>query len=232
MKKPSIRRGDSPPCTSPAPPLDPARADGVARSLHRAAVAWAVTFLKSRAGLDRALAEQLTTETLAFGLALLDERVREFGSDGAAFAHRVRRAAWILHARWRTAPGRSRQLTAGDAPTREEAEDVSEFSLACRLTGGEGGGAFEFTEAMHLEFCELTGLGTNELVGHGANLAALGFYLVVHGRVFASRLRSRAERRWLVQALRECREHLERGLATWLACPAAAARPVSAAIGR
>lgn len=222
----------NPPAVSSPPPLDQARASDVARNLHRAAVAWAHTFLKSRRGLHPALAELLATETLAFGLALLEQRLRWHGSTAASFLEQVRRDAWRLHSRWRQPSWSFRRLAAGDGAADEAAQDLSEFTLACRAGGGTGDGAFQFTEPMHAEFCELTGLGTSELVGGGANLSALVFYLVVHGRVFATRPDSREERRWLVQALRECREFLERALEHWLATPTGAARPVSALIGR
>jgi hypothetical protein len=217
---------------SSPPPLDGAHAGRVARSLHRAAVAWAHTFLKSRRGLDPALAETLAAETLAFGLALLEQRLRWHGPSAASFLDQVRRDAWQLHARWRQRAWSFRRLSGRGEAADGPAQDLSEFTLACRARGGATDGSFEFTEPMHAEFCELTGLGTSELVGNGANLAALVFYLIVHGRVFASRPDSREERRWLVQALRECREFLERALEHWLATSTAAARPVSASIGR
>lgn len=211
-----------------APPLDEARAKALAQSLHRAAVAWAHTFLKSRSGLDPKLADALATETLAFGLVLLAERLRWHGASALPFLNLAREQAWRLHARWRKRPAGLRRLLAGPA----EAGDVSEFTIACRAQHGGAGNAFQFTEAMHAEFCELTGLGTNELVGHGANLSSLLFYLVVHGRVFAGQTQSREDRRWLVQASRDCREFLERALEDWLAAPIAGERPVSARIGR
>lgn len=217
---------------SSAPVLDAARAEALARSLHRAAVAWAHTFLHSRAGLDPTLLAQLTSETLAFGLALLDERLRSFGSDAGAFAAATRQAAWAGHGRWCKSSSPAAQLSAGEATTGDGAQDPSEFTLACHRSAGGGAGEFTLSAAMHAEFCALTGLGTHELVGGGTNLAAIVFYLVVHGRVFARRPDSREERRWLVGALRECREYLERALDHWLAEPKAAARPVSARIGR
>jgi len=220
------------PASSPAPPLDDARAEALARSLHRAAVAWAHTFLHSRAGLDAALLEQLTTETLAFGLMLLEDRWCWRGPDAETFTARVRRAAWTWHAQWRKDAWPARQLTPGDPPAVGREEDASEFTLAGRNSGRGSSDAFQFTEAMHAEFCELTGLGTKELVGGGANLAAMIFYLVVHGRVFARRPHSREERRWLVQALRECREQLTHALDCWLLPPTVEPRPVSARIGR
>jgi hypothetical protein len=218
------------PVLSAAPLLDDARAVGVAGGLQRAAVAWAGTFLHARAGLDPALLQQLATETLAFGLALLDEQLRPYGPDAGPWAARVRRAAWTRHARWRRPARGTRLLTAGEPGGNDGAEDTSEFSVVRHGAGGQGGGEFAFTEAMVAEFCELTGLGTRELVGHGPNRAAMGFYLVVHGRVFAQRPDSREERRWLIQALRECREHLERAVDHWLTI--SPERPVSARIGR
>lgn len=218
------------PQLSDAPSLDAQRADEAARALHRTAVAWAGAFLRSRAGLDPTLLAQLATETLAFSLAILDARLRSRGSAAVAWGARVRQAAWTRHNRWRR-PGHSPRLLGRGAPTADGASDPAAGSaLARHLAGGGDGEDFSFTDAMVAEFCELTGLGTREVVGNGENRAAMGFYLVVHGRVFARRPESREERRWLIQALRDCRRHLEGAVDHWLNPPAG--RPASARIGR
>ncbi len=192
-----------------APPFDAAQAVALAASLHRAAAAWTRTFLASAGRPDPQLADALCRETLAFGLALLETRlVASDPAQAADFLAAVRQEVWSLHARQTRRSGRPELA----APMAE----ATEFDRQWLARTASDAGKFQFTGAMFDEFCEFTGLASRELVGGGDNLAALVFYLVIHGRVFASAAVPRVERRWLVRAARDCRLFLTRALEHWL----------------
>ncbi len=192
-----------------APPLDAAQAVALAASLHRAAAAWTRTFLASAGRPDPQLADALCRETLAFGLALLESRLASSDPAQAAdFLATVRQEVWSLHAR-RTRRAVRPALAAATA-------EATEFDRQWLARTASGAGEFQFTGAMFEEFCEFTGLASRELVGGGDNLAALVFYLAIHGRVFASATVPRDQRRWLVRAARECRLFLTQALDHWL----------------
>ena len=217
---------------NPAPDFGEAQAHELARRLHRATASWAAAFLRSRKGFDLALADQLTSETLAYALVLLEARLGAFGPLTAGFADQVRREAWMRHARWGRRHSLRQRLGFANPAAATSGDGDSAFAIAFASGYGAAEEDFQFTEPMLAEFQALTGLGSGDLVGEGPNLAALLFYLVVHGRVFARQADTLEQRRWLIQALRECREYLERAIDHWLRAPEARAKPVSASIGR
>lgn len=194
---------------STTPPLDASQAATLAASLHRAAAAWTRTFLASTGQPNPDLADALCRETLAFGLVLLESRLAASDpAQAAEFLGAVRREVWTLHAR------RTRRVRRPELPDATgEATEFGRKWLA-RTTGGDG--EFQITGEMFDEFCEFTGLASRELVGSGENLAALVFYIVIHGRVFASSAVPREQRLWLVRATRDCRLFLDKALSHWL----------------
>ena len=190
--------------------LDPAQAAALAGRLQRAATGWTRTFLVEAHRAEPDLAVALRRETLAYGLALLAQRLGQFDpAQAGPFLELVRQACAGLEAGPSARPGRG----ALAAPPPADTEFDRQW-LACAVGGPR---EFVLTPEMFREFSELTGLGSSDLVGGGENLAALVFYLVIHGRVFASRGVPLAQRRRLVRTLQDCRLFLARVLDQWLA---------------
>lgn len=189
--------------------LNPAQAVRLARRLHRAASAWARTFLAAAQRAEPGLVIALRRETLAFGLTLLAQRLQPFGpAQAAPFLDQVRRECAALETRPQPASWRASLPAPAPAPT-----EFDRHWLA-RVSGGPA--EFEITPDMFGEFCQFTGLSSRDLVGHGDNVATLVFYLVVHGRIFASQSVPVAQRRALVRSLRECRCFVAPALEHWL----------------
>jgi hypothetical protein len=74
----------------------------------------------------------------------------------------------------------------------------------------------EITREMFEQFCQVTGLSSNVLVGKGENLAALVFYISVHGVWSHYTTLNREQVHELLRAAQKCHEHLDKAVARWL----------------
>ncbi len=216
----------------------PVAAQKLARQLATTAHAWARTILICVGRRDAELEDTLAEETLAYTLCLLDARVERF--DGA-FLEQVRAECQRLQAEraWRMA-NRYRRLPAANSQLKEEAEFSRRYLQ--QVTQAEAG--YGPTDDTFHEFCRATGLHSSVLLGRGENLAALVFYIVVHGCLSCRAPLTRRQTTELLRATRECRVHTEAFLNQWLAdrfaesplCspalkPAAAARQIAPTAG-
>ena len=181
----------------------PSEADArhIARQLSRSAETWSRTFGQT-AGPDHVpLCAELQREIQAYALCLLDFSLGGFDDDARRnFVSAVRRECG-LH----LPPGG--WLGTGN----------SGFEGRYAAITRSGGGRSPQSEKVFQEFCQATGLGVDTLVGRGANLASLVFYIVLHARISATvPLRREAIQR-LLKTAKECRAYYQVSLAEWLA---------------
>lgn len=195
------------------------QAKRLAAKLCRAALAWGKTFQACADAPHAVCREQVCEETLAYSLCLLELRLGPPSAEAFHFLAEVRRECQEQFAQWQHLARTSRKQLSPPPPAQEQAGFANQYLMYA----GRDSGAFRITEPMFQDFCEMTGLSSTCLVGTGPNLAALVFYIVLHGVFTAHRPISRERKRVLLGAAKSCRAFFEDLLDQWLGKTTAAA---------
>jgi hypothetical protein len=213
----------------PAWLTEPEKARGLAKDLCVHSLGWVRTFavalsrwqIAGQSGADRssrsaAVEDALMREVLAFGLYLLELQLDDLAPrQREAFLHRLRYECWSIdQKRIGRRQGRFRRLTGAAGKSSASAPDEWLPNLYRRQS--EAG---RVTREMFEKFCANTGLGSDVLVGQGKNLAALLFYIAIHGALTANGALVEAQVKPVLQVAQECRTWLERWAAGCFEAP-------------
>lgn len=186
----------------------------LAEKLCRAALAWVKTFQVCTATDSAALPEAVFEETAAYGMCLLELRLSPANAAGAeAFLANLRHECAAIKGRWQgRVRGGRRQLRPPQLPGEPAA-----FVMQYQKYSAPGSEPFRMTDDLFQDFCQITGLGSNVLVGKGPNLATLVFYIVLHGLFSANGDLSREQKNHLLRAAKSCHNFFEEEITRWLA---------------
>jgi hypothetical protein len=186
---------------------DPAR---LAKQLHETASVWSKTLLLCLGREDPSLVWVLYGEILAFGVVLTELQLhRQRCQDAQRFSKALGDHLARLCRRTRGAL-RLRRLLVGSSRPRASSDPVLEsFDL---VKAGRTYREFHVTEEMFADFCSVTGLAKEALVGHGSNLVSILFYMVIHGRAYSEGNASRQQLNRVLKSARECRASLEESI--------------------
>lgn len=150
---------------------------------------------------DAELRQTVEREVLAFAACLVEMKLREQEIPlPRPFAEFLADAARDRHASFAANVERQlhRLLTA-----RTDASDWPRELVKA------GDGPFRLDAETYEEFCRTTGFDSKLVVGNGANLAALMFYLVTFGLVGCNPAMTREARKLLLKEARRCRVEIE-----------------------
>lgn len=177
-------------------------ASELARAWFEASDTWAHAFLKAAEVDGHSVRGALRRETLSFACCLLELRLAETRADSSALCQAVREE---IASFWReeadAIPFAWRRLSPVGADTGQALTFDRAYSVCREGDQSAPPGAARIFE----DFCAETGLGSSVLVGGGANLASILYYLVVHG-VLVSQAKMPSERkRRVLRVARECR---------------------------
>ncbi len=186
---------------------DPAR---LAKQLHEIASVWSKTLLLCLGREDPSLVWVLYGEILAFGVVLTELQLHQQRCpDAQRFSKALGDHLARLCRRTRGAL-RLRCLLARSPKPQASSDAVLEsFDL---VKAGRAYREFHVTEEMFADFCSVTGLARETLVGHGSNLVSLLFYMVIHGRVYSEGNVTRQQLNRVLKSVRECRSSLEESI--------------------
>jgi hypothetical protein len=190
--------------------LDDPAARHLASHLVHAADAWSVMLLESVKREAPSLRSELATEVLAYAVCALEIRLTTSSpTPAAAFLGGLRRHCRALR--------QARDAALFRPLPPQSALETPEFTHRYLSVTTHARSGCPFREDIWKEFCETTGLGSSVLVGQGGNLAALIFYIVVHGRVMSDAPASREAMMRLLRAARDCAAFFEVALDQWFA---------------
>jgi hypothetical protein len=205
---------------------NPEQAPQVARELSRNGLAWAKTLVVCVTRLNRLpvprdgasdpkkeIQRELFEEILAYGFSQLKMQATATGMpDAEDWVRLVRQECESLRIRmtWRRKGSRPRL----SGPAR--AGDGSSVTKALEKAGEDPTNTKQITREMFEQFCQVTGLSSNVLVGKGGNLAAIIFYIAVHGVWSHYTTLNREQAQELLRAAQQCHEHLDKAVARWL----------------
>lgn len=204
MSKPALSVGLKEESASSWVAGDPAR---LARQLHETASVWSKTLLLCLGREDPSLVWVLHGEILALGVVLTELQLHQQRcQDAQRFSKALGDHLARLCRRTQGALRLRHFLTGSSGPRGSSAPVFESFDL---VKAGRAYREFHFTEAMYADFCSVTGLAKEALVGHGSNLVSILFYMVIHGRVYAEGNVTRQQLNRVLKSARECRSNLE-----------------------
>jgi hypothetical protein len=172
--------------------------------LCRASDAWAKTFLLVTGIPDPQLEELLWDEILAYALCLLKLRLGNPPTSEADWLlGEIRNECAVVRAarlRKKTNPQMLLATAVRNATTQFDQHWIGQTYCASASP--------EVLKDIYGDFCRLTGLEADVLVGGGGNLATIIFYIITFGLMTICQPPSDKKKIWLLRATRECRASL------------------------
>ena len=185
-----------------SPPVgeDAERFQRLGRRMVRDARKWAAKLARHAIPRQPETAQRVFRETLTFAAFLITDRAREAGLHFSDSARRELSA--LLRAEFERALA---DLHDDGSTAASNFGDGLETQLALYSTGGPSGP--EITPGGFARFCQVTGMHSTALVGAGPNLAHIFFYLRLFAIIDADERLTLEQRKHLLRAAQECREH-------------------------
>jgi hypothetical protein len=177
-------------------------AERLARRLIRDGLSWAKRFASHNARIDSAGLENVFRETVTFAAFLVVSRAPEARLTGSKA--RLERLSAVLRHEYDFACARIRTRPSTPSPPAG-AEGALAQAIAHYSTGRQDDSWM--TERRYARFCEVTGMHSTALTGHGPNLAQIFFYLRIFAVIDGDDQMTLEERKRLLRAAQDCREH-------------------------
>jgi hypothetical protein len=188
----------APLCSEGSPEV--ARFQRLARRSIRDARAWAEKLADHGVLNAHGTLEMLFRETLTLAAFLLTARCQE---RDLAMSNAVRqRLTAALRGEFECALD---QIQRRDSSSKRPSRSTLERQLALYADGDHA--ALEITAELFARFCQVTGMHSTALAGTGPNLAHIFFYLRIFALVDAEERLTLEQRKRLLRAAQQCREH-------------------------